>query len=370
MEYNPPLLIAEAGVNHNGDLLTARKLIDAAAEAGADIVKFQSFTADRLASPNARKARYQLRTTGAAESQHAMLRKLELSPEDHRDLIAHCTTRGISFLSTPFDPEGLRMLTKDFNLSRIKLGSGEVTNAPLLLAAARSGKDIILSTGMSTLGEVETALGVMAYGYSAEDPAQPSPETFRKALSVPQAYKRLKEKVTLLHCTSEYPTPPEHVNLKAMDTLAAAFGLPVGLSDHSEGIHIAIAAAARGACVIEKHFTLNRNQDGPDHKASLEPAELAALVRSIREVTQAMGGGLKGPASPDEWDTKAMAQKSLYAAQDIPAGRQLEETDVVVLRPGPSEGGLPPLDFWTIQGRKIRSSLRKFDPITQGDLTS
>ncbi len=367
MKYKAPLIIAEAGVNHNGDLDTAKKLIDAAAHAGADVVKFQSFVADRLASPNARKARYQIDTTGRSESQHAMLRRLELSRENHRILIDHCKATGITFLSTPFDPEGLKMLAQDFDLPQIKLGSGEVTNAPLLLAAAQTGKNIILSTGMSSLGEVENALGVLAFGYSGRTD-RPSTESFSRALCAPESHEYLKEKVILMHCTSEYPTPPEHINLKAMQTLRAAFDLPVGLSDHSEGIHIPVAATALGARVIEKHFTLDRTQPGPDHKASLDPADLSAMVHAIREVVRAMGDGIKRTASDDERDTKAMAQKSLYAARDLPAGQVLDEGAIIVLRPGPVEGGLPPDSFWRVLGKKTRRALRHYDPITEGDL--
>ncbi len=358
------LIIAEAGVNHNGDMDIAKKLIEAAAEAKADIVKFQSFTASRLVSPKARKAKYQIEQTGAEESQFEMLKKLELSEQNHKDLIAHCEKCGIEFLSTPFDIESLKQLAFGFNIARIKLGSGETTNHPLLLETARTGKSLILSTGMSSLDEIEEALGALAFGYAGYEDT-PSKETFRKAFVDPAAQEKLKHKVIILHCTSEYPTPPDHVNLKAMDTLREAFGFRVGFSDHTKGIHIPVAAVARGACVIEKHFTLDRNMEGPDHKASLEPDELAEMVAAIRDVEQALGDGVKRPASDDELDTKSMAQKSLYAAKDVPEGHVLTEGDIIVLRPGPAEGGLPPSEYWEVLGKRTGKALKQYDPLTK-----
>ena len=282
-------IIAEAGVNHNGDLELAKQLINVAAEANADAVKFQTFRAEQLVSHSAPKAEYQTRTTNKAESQFEMIRKLELTEADHHVLIAHCKARDIAFLSSPFDVSSLHLLTKRFGLQTIKIPSGEITNAPFLLAIARAAQRMILSTGMSTLAEVEAALGVLALGFTAPVTARPQRGDFEQAFASEAGQQALRNRVTLLHCTSEYPAPFGEVNLRAMDTLAKAFGLSVGYSDHTPGLHISLAAVARGARVIEKHFTLDRNLPGPDHKASLVPDELRQLVQQIREVEQEIG---------------------------------------------------------------------------------
>lgn len=340
------LIIAEAGVNHNGSPEMAMALIDAAAAAGADIVKFQTFRAAALASAQAKKAAYQEQTTGDGESQLAMLQRLELPYALHHQLMDHCRQRGIAFLSTPFDPESLRFLAGDLALSVIKLGSGEVTNAPLLLEVARTGRDVILSTGMATLGEVETALGVLAFGFlGAESP--PGEAAFAAAFADPAGQAALKRHVTLLHCTTEYPAPVGEVNLRAMDTLAAAFGLPVGFSDHTEGDTVAIAAVARGAAVIEKHLTLDRTLPGPDHRASMEPAAFQAMVTAIRTVEAALGDGRKRPA-PSEVGNMPIARKSLVAACDLAAGDLLSAETVAVMRPGT---GRSPLRYWSSLGQ-------------------
>jgi len=269
-------VIAEAGVNHDGSLDKARALVDVAASAGADIVKFQTFRADRIATRKVAKAEYQKRATASEESQHAMLQRLELDDAAHAALIAHCRARGIEFLSTPFDLPSLALLVGTHGLRRLKISSGDLTNGPLLLQAARSGGAIILSTGMAVLGEIEAALGVLAFGMAASGDATPNDAAFAEAYSSTEGQDALRERVTLLHCTSLYPAPAPAVNLRAMDTLRSAFGLPVGYSDHTIGITVALAAVARGAVVIEKHFTLDRSLPGPDHQASLEPDELAA----------------------------------------------------------------------------------------------
>ena len=297
-------VIAEAGVNHNGDIAKALALVDVAATAGADAVKFQTFKASSVISVHAEKAAYQKQTTDAAESQVDMVAKLELSHADHAQLADRCRERGIAFLSTPFDLDSLEFLVTDMGLTTLKIPSGEITNAPLLLAAARSGRDIILSTGMSTIDEVRDALGVLAFGYSGDAEAKPDAGAFTRALERADA---LQGKVTLLHCTTEYPTPYEDVNLRAMDSLREAFGLTVGLSDHTLGIAVAIAAVARGAQVIEKHFTLDRALPGPDHAASLEPDELTAMVAAIRATEAALGDG----------DKRLMPSES--ANRDVPA---------------------------------------------------
>lgn len=355
----PPhtLVIAEAGVNHNGDLALALELVDRAAEAGADMVKFQTFDAAAMTAPQAKKADYQTRTTDSGESQLDMLRRLQLSPDDHRALIDRCTARGIVFLSSVFDTGSLRLLTGTFGLTRLKLGSGELTNAPLLWEIARGGTDVILSSGMATLAEIEAALGVLALGYTVPD-AAPGRAAFAAALKSPAAWEVLRARVTLLHCTTEYPATAADTNLRALDTLRAAFGLVTGYSDHTEGGAITIAAVARGAAVIEKHFTLDRSLPGPDHAASLEPGELAALVRDIRRTESALGSGIKQPCAAEDRN-RPVARKSLFAARDLPAGHVLTEADIAVMRPG--TGG-DPMRFWDLVGTALAGAMTKGEP--------
>jgi N,N'-diacetyllegionaminate synthase len=319
------LIIAEAGVNHNGDLSLARKLIEAAAAAGADKVKFQTFSADRLVTASADKAPYQARATGNDESQHAMLRRLELSREMHTELISHCKSCGIEFFSTGFDPESVDLLVQ-LGATCFKIPSGEITNLPYLRRVGRYGMPVILSTGMSSLGEIEAALGVL------EQSGTP------------------RTQITVLHCTTEYPAPMAEVNLRAMLTIRDAFGVAVGYSDHTTGIEIALAAVAMGASVIEKHFTLDRALPGPDHKASLEPAELTAMVRGIRNIELALGSGVKRP-SESETKNKSVARKSLVAAHAIRAGEAFTETNLAVKRPG---SGVSPMCWDQVLGRKAR----------------
>jgi len=345
---NATFIIAEAGVNHNGSPDMALRLVDVAAEAGANAVKFQTFRAEQMVSRHAPKAEYQTRTTASTESQFEMIRRLELSETDHEALIAHAKSRKIAFLSTPFDVPSLDLLTRRFGLETIKIPSGEITNAPLLLAIARSARRTILSTGMSTLGEVEAALGVLAFGFSESASATPGREAFVRAFASAAGQQNLRDRVTLLHCTTEYPAPFDEVNLRAMDTLAAAFALPVGYSDHTPGIHIAVAAVARGARVIEKHYTLDRNLPGPDHMASLEPDELRQMVSAIRDVELALGDGVKQP-SPSEWKNRDVARKSLVAARAIAAGETFSAENVACKRPGT---GRSPMDYWSVLGTK------------------
>lgn len=340
MAVHRTYIIAEAGVNHNGSLELAKKLVEIAAEAGADAVKFQTFKADKLVSRAAPKAEYQTRTTAADESQHEMIRKLELDESAHVTLIEHCNACGIQFLSTPFDLESVDLLAGRFDLPVIKIPSGDITNAPLLLKIAQSGKPVILSTGMSTLGEVEEALGVLAFGYLGS--SEPSMAAFRSAYSSVQGQAALQENVTLLHCTTEYPAPIEDVNLRVMDTLTSAFDLPVGYSDHTAGIAVPIAAVARGAVIIEKHFTLDCTLSGPDHKASLEPGDLKAMITAIRVVEQALGSGRKYSA-PSELKNMTVARKSLVAAAAITAGESFTTSNLTVKRPG---NGLSPMKYW------------------------
>ena len=341
-EKHPTFIIAEAGVNHNGDIKLAQELIDIAADAGADAVKFQTFQAEKLVSRHAPKAEYQTQTTDRTESQLEMIRKLELSKSDHEVLINHAQMRGISFLSSPFDIPSLHLLTQDFGLTTIKIPSGEITNAPFLLAIARSAENVILSTGMSTLAEVEAALGVLAFGFTTAPTITPKLMDFERAFASAAGQKQLQQRVTLLHCTTEYPAPFGEVNLRSIDTLCGAFNLPVGYSDHTPGIHISLAAVARGARIIEKHFTSDRNLPGPDHQASLEPKEFVELVRQIREVEQSLGDGIKRP-TPSEWKNRDIARKSLVAARGIVQGDVFTEENLTCKRPGT---GVSPFQYW------------------------
>jgi len=348
---NRTLTIAEAGVNHNGSIEMAKELIDVAVGAGADIIKFQTFKAEKVISRSAPKAEYQKKTTAEGESQLEIVKKLELDEAAHRTLIEYCHLRHIDFLSSPFDFDSIDLLARTFGLPRLKIPSGEVINGPYLLYIARTGKPVILSTGMSTLAEVEAALGVLAFGYLYRN-ARPSLQKFQDAYSSERGQAVLAKKVTLLHCTTEYPAPFDEVNLKVMATMRAAFGLPVGLSDHTPGIAIPIAAVALGATVIEKHFTLDRNLPGPDHKASLEPNELRAMVAAIRQVETALGNGVKIP-SASERKNRPIARKSLVAAKPIQKGELFTEENVAVKRPGT---GATPMLYWEFLGRPATKS--------------
>ena len=319
----PCFIIAEAGVNHNGRLDLARRLVEVAGRAGADAVKFQTFRAERLVTADAPKAEYQRRATDAEESQYDMLRRLELSTEAHQELIDYCREQGILFMSTPFDEESADAL-EALGVPGFKIASGEITNLPLLAHVARKKRPMIVSTGMACLGEVEAADGaISATG---------------------------NRRFALLHCVSDYPALPGDANLRAMHTLQAAFGVPVGYSDHTEGAAVALAAAALGACIIEKHFTLDRSLPGPDHRASVEPEELSRLVQGIRTVEAALGHGRKEPARA-EAATAAAARKSLVASRDIPAGTVLTDDLIAVKRPGT---GLPPSMRPHLVGRTVR----------------
>jgi len=339
-------IIAEAGVNHNGDHKMARALVDAAADAGADAVKFQTFRAAHLVTEAAPKADYQKTATGPLESQFDMLKRLELSDDAHRDLLARCSERGLQFMSTPFDSASLEFLVDDLCLDTLKLSSGDVTDGPFLLAIARSGKKLIMSTGMSTLQEVEQALAVLALGYTQPAAVTPDDVALRRAFDSSDGRAALREKVTLLHCTTEYPAPLEDVNLRAMDTLREAFGLRTGLSDHTPGTVAAVAAVARGAVVIEKHFTLDRALPGPDHAASLEPDELKSLVDQIRAVEAVLGDGVKVPR-PSETGNRKIARKSLVATRPIKQGETFSEDNMTAKRPAT---GLSPMRFWAVLG--------------------
>ncbi len=317
-------IIAEAGVNHDGSLERALLLVDIAHQAGADAVKFQTFRADALVVAGAGRAEYQKRATGDGD-QRSMLAGLELSEAAHIAIAARCAERGIEFMSTAFDEPSMAMLAR-LGVQRIKVPSGEVTNQPFLAELARYGKPMILSTGMCTLDEVAEAIAWI-------DTASPGG----------------RAELTILHCTSSYPAEPQDVNLRAMLTMAEAFGRPVGYSDHTRGIEISVAAVALGATVIEKHFTVSRALPGPDHAASLESAELAELVRSIRCVEKALGDGTKAP-QPVEIATRALVRRSIAAARTLPAGTVLTRADLTTMRPGT---GIPPVTLEALVGRRL-----------------
>lgn len=351
------LIIAEAGVNHDGSLETALALVDAAADAGADIVKFQTFNAKALAGGAAKKADYQQRTTAADESQLAMLKRLELPQSAHHTLIERASERGIEFLSTPFDDASLAFLLS-LKLPRIKIGSGDLTNAPLLHAAAKAGATLILSTGMATLGEIEEALGVLAHGYGPSD-APPGIAAFRAAWRDPAARTALAQHVSLLHCTTEYPCPIGDVNLAAMSTMRSAFQLPVGYSDHTDGFEVSVAAVALGATIIEKHLTLDREAQGPDHAASLEPDDFQRMVIAIRNVERALGDGVKTPKG-SEIKNVPVARKSIVAARALKAGETIRPADITAKRPG---AGRPPIDYWSLVGTVAPRALEPDEPL-------
>ena len=328
---NRCFIIAEAGVNHNGDINIAKKLVDKAKEAGVDAIKFQTFRAENLVTKEAPKAEYQKETTGDG-SQFEMLKKLALSLEDHIILKKYCEEKGIMFISTPFDYESVDLLEK-IDVPLYKVSSGDLTNLPLLSYIANKNKPIILSTGMANLGEVEEAV-----------------ETISKAGN---------DRIILLHCTSNYPTAYEDVNLRAMLTMKEAFKLPVGYSDHTIGIEIPIAAVALGAKVIEKHFTLDRNMKGPDHRASIEPDELKIMVRSIRNIELAMGDGIKR-CNKSEEKSKFVSRKSIVAKYDIRKGQVITEDLIDYKRPA---GGLPPKFVKYILGKKSSINIKKDEVI-------
>jgi N,N'-diacetyllegionaminate synthase len=319
---NKTLIIAEAGVNHNGDIRLAKQLIDLAADSGADLVKFQTFSAQRLSTAYAQKASYQNLTTDVSESQLQMLRRLELDAGMHETLIDHCSARGIGFFSTGFDIESVNLLVA-LGQDHFKIPSGEITNLPYLRHIGALGRRILLSTGMATLGEIEAAIDQL------------------------EASGTARGDMVVLHCTTEYPTPMAEVNLLAMQNIGNALGVAVGYSDHTVGIEVSVAAVALGARVIEKHFTLDRNLPGPDHKASLEPAELTALVRAIRNVEEALGNGIKRP-TPSELKNRQIVRKSLVAAVPIARGEEFSVHNMAVKRPGT---GLSPMRWDEMLGR-------------------
>ncbi|WP_270975046.1 N-acetylneuraminate synthase [Campylobacter helveticus] len=328
------LIIAEAGVNHNGDLNLAKKLIEQAAKAGADVVKFQTFKAEDCVSIKAKKAKYQLENTAKDESQLEMIKKLELSREAHFELMKHCKKHGIAFLSTPFDLESVEFL-RGLDLPYFKIPSGEITNFPYLKAVAKCKKKVLLSTGMANLAEIEAALEILR--------------------------KNGTRDITLLHCTTEYPAPFEEVNLNAIKTLKEAFKLKVGYSDHTRGIVAALGAVALGAVVIEKHFTLDKTMEGPDHKASLEPSELKELCEGIRTLEKALGNGIK-KASKSEAKNKIIARKSLVAKREIQKGEKFSEQNLTTKRPG---SGISAMRYEEYLGKRALKTYKKDELINE-----
>lgn len=340
MNRNKVLIIAEAGVNHNGDMTIAKQLIDVAAEAGVDLVKFQTFKADDLVSKEAKQAEYQKKNIAdGSDSQYDMLKRLELSHENHLELIAYCEEKGIEFFSTAFDLKGLEYLNS-LGFSRFKVPSGEITNYPYLMKLSEFGKPVILSTGMADLAEIKEALAVLKRGIS-------------------------KENITVLHCNTEYPTPMEDVNLKAMNTISKECDVEVGYSDHTLGIEVPIGAVALGATVIEKHFTLDRSLPGPDHAASLEPAELKAMVQGIRNIEKAISGnGVKSP-SKSELKNKEIVRKSIHLFHDMGVGQTINSSDLVILRPA---SGISPMDWEKVIGKKLKRNVASNSPLNWSDL--
>lgn len=318
---NKVFIIAEAGVNHNGSIELAKKLIDVASESGADAVKFQTFKAEKLVSKNAQKADYQKQTTNKTESQFDMIKKLELDMDTHKELIAYCKTKNIMFLSTPFDHDSIELLS-DLGLEIFKIPSGEITNLPYLRYIGKLNKKVILSTGMADIGEIEDALDILISAGTK------------------------KENIIVLHANTMYPTPMEDVNLKAMVTIGNTFDIGFGYSDHTLGIEVDIAAVALGACCIEKHFTLDKTMEGPDHKASLEPDELKAMVKAIRNIELALGSSVKKP-SKSEIPNMQIVRKSIVAKIEIKKGDKLSEENITIKRPG---NGINPMRWDEIVG--------------------
>ncbi len=338
MKTNKVIVIAEAGVNHNGDIEIAKKLIDIAEQAGADYVKFQTFKADTLASKNSKKAEYQKKMTNTDESQYDMLKKLELSKADHETLINYCSNKKINFLSSPFDIDSVNYLDS-INIPLFKIPSGEITNLPYLMQIGSKNKPIILSTGMSNLIEIKKALDVLIDSGSK------------------------KSQITVLHCNTEYPTPFKDVNMNAMLSIKNKLNIDVGYSDHTIGIEISLLAVSLGAKVIEKHFTLDKNMDGPDHAASLNPLELKSMILSIRNIEKAFGTGIK-QASSSELPNIVIARKSIFYNSELSIGSKISDSDIISLRPG---DGISPMLWNEIIGKTLKVNVKKFQKVSKDD---
>ena len=337
-------IIAEAGVNHNGELTKAFQLIDIAVTAGADAIKFQTYRAKNLVTQDAAKAKYQKKETNEDESQFDMLKKVELSYPDHFELLNYCNQKNIKFMSSAFDQESLSFLVNELKLDLLKIPSGEITNGPFLLDHARTGCNVILSTGMSNLQEIQDALSILAFGYFSD--LEPTRKLLEATYDSRKGKKILKEKVTLMHCTSQYPAPSKDINLSAITTMQKKFNLRVGFSDHSEGTIIPTNAVTLGASVIEKHFTIDKLLPGPDHKASLNPEELKNMITNIRITEKSLGNGVK-TLQPSEQENKNIARKSIFAKETIRKGDIFSSKNLVIKRPG---DGRSPMDFWEIVG--------------------
>lgn len=357
---NKTYIIAEAGVNHNGSLIMAKELVMVAKEAGADAVKFQTFKAEHLVTKQAQQAAYQVENLGEASSQFAMLKKLELTYDEFIELQSFCQSEQIEFLSTPFDFESVDFLLDELNISKAKIPSGELTNAPFIHYIATKKRPIILSTGMATVEEIHEALAFIAYGLvKSNEPV--TKERVNDFYTTQEAKEALKKYVTLLHCTTQYPAPVDSINLKAMIEMERIFQLPIGLSDHSEGIHIPLVAVGMGAAVIEKHFTLDKTLEGPDHVASLNPVELKSMIKGIREVEQALGNGIKSP-TPIELQNRVPARKSIVAKQKIQAGEKFSVSNLTVKRPG---DGMQPSKYWSLIGEIASKSYEEDELIDE-----
>ncbi|WP_285397572.1 N-acetylneuraminate synthase [Lysinibacillus sp. fls2-241-R2A-57] len=350
---NKTYIIAEAGVNHNGSLEMAKKLVEVAKKAGADAVKFQTFKVENLVTKQAKQADYQVDNLGEATSQFAMLKKLELTYEEFEELKAFCQTEDIAFLSTPFDFESVDFLLDKLAVEKVKIPSGELTNAPFIHYMATKRKPIILSTGMATVEEIHEALAFIACGLANPLDAV-TMETVQQFYHTEEAKKVLQHYVTLLHCTTQYPAPASSINLNAISEMKEIFGLPIGLSDHSEGIRISIAAVSLGAKVIEKHFTLDKTLEGPDHIASLNPDELKEMIGGIREIEQALGDGVKRPTTT-ELQNRMPARKSLVAKRPIKIGEVFSASNLTIKRPG---SGIAPSKYWSYIGK---GALKSYD---------
>lgn len=353
-------IIAEAGVNHNGSLEMAKQLVDAAKQSEADAVKFQTFKAEDLVTKQAKQADYQINNLREETSQFQMLKNLELTYNEFKELSRYCNEQHIEFLSTPFDHESVDFLLNELKMERVKIPSGELTNTPFIHYIATKRKPIILSTGMATIEDIHTALSFIAFGLAYPE-RQVDEKEVAAYYGTDGAKVLLNEFVTVLHCTTEYPAPFETVNLKAISAMRKEFHVPIGLSDHSTGISVPVAAAALEAVIIEKHFTIDRNLEGPDHLASLEPNELTEMIRTVREVELSLGTGEKSPTAA-ELKNRLAARKSIVARKNIMAGELLTEHHLAVKRPGT---GMAPIHYWTLLGKNASKDYEKDEPLNE-----
>ncbi len=354
-------IIAEAGVNHNGDLDKAIEMVKVASGFGADAIKFQSFKASRMVTKNVQKAKYQKLNTNKLDNQYTMIKELELTSNMHEKIINECNKQNIEFLSTPFDIESLNMLANDFGIKKIKISSGDITNAPLLVNTGYLADEIILSTGMSDLNDINNGLKAISFGLLNFIYDECNTKMLNKAFTEFKKNKLLRKKIKLLHCTTEYPAPLKEANLKAIETLKKKYNVQIGYSDHTNGINTSLAAVALGAEIIEKHFTLNKSLKGPDHKASLNPKEFRLMVKGIREVEKTIGNGKK-MISPSETKNINIARKFLVASSMIKKGEKFSKNNITCKRSG---GGISPFDFWKLIKGKSKRNYEYDDVIDQ-----